>query len=108
VDVTGGEIAQCATPVLLAGIGWMFRNSLGRITDRIKRLEVRTGEAETGIEGKASREDFIREMSRTRTTLEKLVEGQGRLEGKMDTGTRIAAAIEALAEQKGQGDDISG
>lgn len=104
--MTGAEIAQWASPVLLTGIGWLLRNSLGRVTDRIRRLEARTAETEERLQACASREDFIREMSRTRNALEKLMEGQARVEGKLDAGTRIASAIEALRDQKGQGDGI--
>lgn len=50
------------------------------------------------------REDYIREAARTRQTLERMVENQARMEGKLDIGTRVAAGIERLADQREETD----
>lgn len=84
--------------VIVPIVGALLKNSIGRITDRIDRLEARTQRNEDSLEKKVQREDFIRENARFRLTLEKLTEGQARIEGKIDTGNRIAAAIERLAD----------
>ncbi len=93
-------IVAIAQLFIVPAVGWLLKNSIGRITDRIDRLEVRTQKAEDGLEKKVQREDFIRENARFRLTLEKLTEGQARIEGKIDSGYRIAAAIERLADDK--------
>lgn len=90
------------SPVVLGVIGWTIRSTLKAVTDRLDKLETWQVTAQRDMEAKASREDFIREAARTRQTLEKLIEGQGRLEGKLDTSARIAAAIEQMSD-KGNG-----
>lgn len=87
------------SPFVLGVIGWLMRNSMARFTDRIESLESWKMSVEEQLQAKVSREDFIREQARTRQTLERLIEGLARLEGKLDIGTRIAAGIERLSEK---------
>lgn len=121
--VTTSEIislANIVTPIVVGVVGWLVRQSMGRITDRIEALErkrdalelevielrrVSHAEVDAAREASVSRIDWIRESSRMRLTLERLVEGQARLEGRMDMGTRIATAIERLNEGNGGGED---
>lgn len=88
--------------IVVPVVGWLVKQSMGRMTDRLERLESRTTGLEKDMDNRVTREDFIRETARTRNTLEKLVEGQARLEGKLDTGVRIAAAVERLTGEIGK------
>jgi hypothetical protein len=92
------------SPALIAVLGWFFKQALGRVTDRIDRLESRAAQAEREIqatrENAVSRESHIRESSRVRTTLETLLQGLARVEGKMDIGNRIATSMESIAQDK--------
>lgn len=112
-------LAQVATPVVLAVGGWLLRNSLARFTDQIAALQqaqqrhaanldkhTKEDEAEHTalLNQKVDREDWIRETSRSRITMERVVESLARMEGRMDVGTRIAAAVESLAREKGEED----
>jgi hypothetical protein len=125
--VTGDTLTNLVISSGVLGlIGWGIKktldNAMSRWTDRIekseqqiekqrvehedtwKTFEQRLGEMhddfDRRLETKASREDFIRDSSRTRMTLEKLLEGQARMEGAINMGNRIAAAIEAVARDK--------
>lgn len=87
------------SPVVLSVIGWSIRNTLKGVTDRVDKLEDWQKTVKEDMDAKASREDFIREGARNRQTLERLIEGQARLEGMLDVGTRIATGIERLSEK---------
>lgn len=100
-----GEWANIATPIVVAIFGGLIRQSIGRITDRLERLERRADQSDernkeirSELERRVQREDFIRESSRTRNTLERLLDGQARLEGRLDVGVRIAAAVERVVD----------
>lgn len=95
--------ANIATPVIVAIIGFAVRQMMARMLDRIARLEadrrddverLMTAEMQMQTLGETfvRREDWIREQARTRQTLERLVEGQARLEGKLDASALSAAA----------------
>lgn len=97
------RVANILTPVLVAIVGFAVRQTLARISDRIARLEddrrddverLMAAEAQMQAMGDTfvRREDWIREQARTRQTLERLVEGQARLEGKLDASALSAAA----------------
>lgn len=87
------------SPVVIAVLGWSIKNTIKGVTDRVDKLETWQTAVRRDLEEKASREDFIRESARNRQTLEKLIEGQARLEGMLDVGTRIATGIERLSEK---------
>jgi hypothetical protein len=97
---------QIAATIVMAWIGWSLRTmkaciraEMKVIANDVDAVRRRLTEAEDDIERKVSREDFIRESSRNRQILERLMEGQARLEGKMDVGTRIAASVERISEK---------
>lgn len=121
-------IANFATPVITALIGFMFRQWMGRVTDRVGRIEkdmielqqerlrdaalADTRHATVGQQfttmrdDTVRREDWIRETSRVRQTLEKVVVEIARLDGKLDAGTRIATSLDQLADaMRKDGDD---
>lgn len=92
---------------ILPAFSFLFRGWLKQFTTRLAMIEkwqhdneAWQREIENQMDAKVSREDFIRETSRTRQTLEKLIEGQARIEGKMDIGTRIAGTLERIAERE--------
>lgn len=84
--------------VIVPFVGWLLRNSFGRVTDRIGRLESRTDKTEAELDQKQDREDFIRETARMRNALEKLLEGQAKIEGMIGADTRTAAALERMVD----------
>jgi hypothetical protein len=104
-------IAQVVAGALMAWAGWSMRTIKACIKKDILTLESnvkgwrdgiekRVEKVEEDVKTKASREEFLRSVAKNDRLLEKLIEGQGRIEGKIDAGSRIAAAIERLAEQK--------
>lgn len=107
-------LVQLVFGVVIGWIGWSVRaikrcieKDLAKVKMefeiRESALAARLARVEVACETKADREDSIREAARTRITLERLIEGQARLEGKLDAGARIAAAIEGLREGHGNG-----
>lgn len=109
-------VLQFAGGVILAWVGWSVRvlkkcilQEVAMVRGEVAELKRRQDEAdrqralrdadvEGQLDAKASREDFIRESARNRLLMERLIEGQARLEGKLDAGTRIAASLERLNE----------
>ncbi|MCK6483743.1 MAG: hypothetical protein L6R00_06380 [Phycisphaerae bacterium] len=102
------RVANILTPVLVAIVGFAVRQTLARISDRIARLEDdRRGDIKRMIAAEermdvmaetfVRREDWIREQARTRQTLERLVEGQARMEGKIDAASSLAVTARLLA-----------
>lgn len=75
------SVANVATPIAVGIVGVLWRNSVGRLEKDYGALATRVNELE---ETRVEKETFIREGSRTRDTLEKLVEGQARIEGRLD------------------------
>lgn len=123
------SIASTATPVITGVIGYIVRQSMGRMNDRMERMErdsaadratieaVRRAAIDAASSAHAGldelrddtvrREDYIREAARNRQVQERLVEGLARVEGKLDIGVRVAQGIERLGDQmrdKGQGE----
>lgn len=95
------KVANLASPFLLAAIGWLLKNALGRVTDRIERVEARTGANEAQIsavrETSVKREDWLRENTRTIQKLDKLCEGQARIEASVNVGAAVGEAVRELA-----------
>lgn len=104
--MTTGEVTSIlniAVSLVVTVVGFIYKQAVGRITDRIEKIEkdqaadratleaVRKATVEAAAKAhdeiddlrrdKVDREDFIREASRNRITQEKLVEGLARLEG---------------------------
>jgi hypothetical protein len=106
--MTGADAVVAIIPTAaVALLGWMGKNALGRYTDRVDEVNARQKELQQELSAhvdecaavcptKVDREDWMREAARMRMTLEELTKGQCRLEGKLDAGTQIAAAIESL------------
>ena len=88
---------------LLPLLTYLFRGWLKQFTNRLASLEAWQLHVNNELNAKVSREDFIRETSRTRQTLERLMEGQARIEGKMDIGSRIATTLDRIAEEGTRG-----
>ena len=99
-------IWQWAPSALLGLIGWLIRNSIRQFSDRVTRIEAEADARHEALvrelaelkDGKADREDHIRETARTRQSLEKLSEAVARIDGKLDSGIHIAAGINRLAD----------
>lgn len=93
--------ANILTPVVVAGVGWLIKNAIGRVTDRVERLEVRQRDTEFALdamrEQKVSREDWVRETTRTTQKLDRLCEGQARIEATMNVAVAVSEAIKELA-----------
>lgn len=103
-------VVQLVFGAVISWIGWSVRSikrciekDIGKMQAEFElrgnALDARLRQVEAACEKKADREDSIREAARTRITLERLIEGQARLEGKLDGAARIAAAIESLREE---------
>lgn len=97
--MTTQELIGIANVVVIPFVSYLFRGWLKQFTHRLAALENWQMRIDQEMSAKVSREDFIRESSRTRQTLERLAEGQARIEGKMDIGTRIAASLDRIAER---------
>jgi len=104
----GLRVAQIIVGIGVVAIGAWVKTAIGRITDRMERLESRADASDVAVAAtRASitnvqnagvkREDWIRDSARFRQTMERLVEGQSRLEGRLDIGTRLVSSIERLA-----------
>lgn len=108
-------IAESYGSVILYGAmgvgGWLVRSAFGRVGDRIKNVEHRQDKHERDIESvrekAVQREEFIREIARTRNTLEKLTEGFARIEGKLEIAFRSGLHAET-ARQHTEGTDGNG
>jgi len=97
------KIAQIVSPILIGLIGAWFKATVGRINDRHDEFNRRLARHEAEIsqlqETTVKREDWIRESARTCRKLDHLIEGQGRIEGKAEMATAIAAAIRSLIDE---------
>lgn len=95
------KLANLLSPFLLAAIGWLLKNALGRVTDRVERVEARAMANEERIsvlrENSVKREDWLRENTRTIQKLDKLCEGQARIEASVNVGAAVGEALRELA-----------
>ena len=113
------RILQVLVGIGIIVIGAWVRTAIGRVTDRIERLEERTAQNETDIavvrnqdlvslrDKAVTREDWIRESSRVSKRLDRLIEGQAELRGKTDLATALAQCIKNMGDAHRQENDTS-
>ncbi len=118
------QVLNWLTPVLLAWAGLTLRGwkaaataelqatnrridevEKSRATDRLdlgNRIDNIEEDLEDLRRDTVTKEEWIRETTRFRQSLERNSETLARIEGRLDIGQRVATAIDRLAEQKAE------
>lgn len=91
---TAVALANC---VIVPIVGWLLRNSLGRFTDRLERVERQVIDHEEKIDAKVSDEEWLRESMRLRNDVQRMGETLARIEGKTDSTLMLATSVNRVA-----------
>jgi len=87
------DIATWGPTVLIGLIGWLLRNSLGRITDRIVRIEARVAKTEDALAVTVKDEEWIRESMRLRNSVKEISNLLYKMDGKSEAILQIAQSM---------------
>lgn len=87
------SIATWGPTVMIGSIGWLLKNSLGRITDRIGRIEERVTKTEDALDVTVNDEDWIRESMRLRNAVRDIGNLLHRMDGKSEAILQIAQSM---------------
>lgn len=103
------SVATWGPTALIALVGWLLKNAIGRVTDRFDNalgrtndrvaiVEERVTKAEDALTETVSAEDWVRESMRLRDEVRDISRMLHRMDGKTDVSLQIAQAMTKMGK----------